>query len=129
MFYALVDNEKKIFDQVNLFVALAPVMQMGHSNSVSLKLICENIDLLEGAVEELDIYEFFGVQAVEKWHKFQNSMVGIMLNSMKALMLKMVDSGSYSDKERALAESRVFPNISSIKEAIHYCQMVHAGTF
>jgi hypothetical protein len=48
---------------------------------------------------------------------------------MKALMLKMVDSGSFSNKERALAESRVFPNISSIKEAIHYCQMVHAQTF
>jgi len=99
---------------------------MGHSNSTSLKLICENIDLLQGAVEELDIYEFFGVQAVEKWHTFQSSMMGIMLNSMKTLMLKMVDSGSYSDKERALAESRVFPNISSIKEAIHYCQIVHA---
>jgi hypothetical protein len=48
---------------------------------------------------------------------------------MKTLMLKMVDSGSYSNKERALAESRVFPNISSIKEAIHFCQMVHSGTF
>ena len=99
---------------------------MGHTNSESLKLICENIDLVQGAVEELEIYEFFGVQAVEKWHKFQSSFVGIMLNSMKALMLKMVDSGSFSNKERALAESRVFPNISSIKEAIHYCQIVHA---
>lgn len=52
-----------------------------------------------------------------------------MLNSMKALMLKMVDSGSFTDKERALAESRVFPNISSMKEAIHYCQIVYAKTY
>ena len=43
---------------------------MGHGTSESLKLICENIDLVQGAVEELDIYEIFGIQAVDKWHKF-----------------------------------------------------------
>ena len=94
---------------------------MGHTYSESLKLICENVDIIEESAKELDIYEFFGVQAVNKWHKFQNSFVGIMMNTMKALMLKMVNSGSYSNKEREIAESRVFPNISSIKEAIHFC--------
>jgi len=49
MFYALAEDEQKILDQVNLFVALAPVTQMGHTSSESLKLICENVDLIEEA--------------------------------------------------------------------------------
>ena len=60
MFSALASNEYKIMDMVNFFVALAPVARM-NGTSESLKLICENMDILDETVEQLDIHELFGV--------------------------------------------------------------------
>ena len=67
MFAALASNEDKILEMVNVFIALAPVARMNGA-SESLKLICENMDIVDETAEQLDIHELFGLQAASEYH-------------------------------------------------------------
>jgi hypothetical protein len=58
MFYAASTNQDLIFSKVNLFVALAPVTRM-NGTTTSIKLISDNLSMVEGALYSMSIHELF----------------------------------------------------------------------
>lgn len=59
MFYALCTNQDKIAEQVNLFVALAPVVRF-EGGETKMKIASHLDDKLEATLKELGQFSLFG---------------------------------------------------------------------
>ena len=64
MFYALAKNEDYLKDRINLFVAMAPVLRLGHTTSKNFKNLANwKFTIEKTVVKEFGVYEVMG----KKW--------------------------------------------------------------
>jgi len=64
MFYALAKYEESFLkDRINLFVAMAPVLRIGHTTNGPLKKVAAQKETVESSLKSMGLYEVMG----KKW--------------------------------------------------------------
>ena len=70
MFYALGTNEAWLDERVNLFIALAPIIRLGHTTNAGLKKVSKYRWSIGRSLKSMHIYEVAGKEYRDKKYKF-----------------------------------------------------------
>jgi hypothetical protein len=74
MFYALATNEEWLDERVNLFIALAPVINLEHAHDSFLGSVSQKESLVEKTLSGLKLYEIFG----KKWKNNKSNVCKVI---------------------------------------------------
>ena len=66
MFSALAEGHGNMQDKINMFIAMAPIVYLGHTKDDFLKKVSEASEFIYDSFNTLRLYEIFG----HEWHKY-----------------------------------------------------------
>ena len=128
MFYALAENEDFLKDRVNLFIALAPVVRLTHASNGFLGSVANRDGLLQRTFKTLRMNEIlnkdwssqFGFNIVCKLMPFFCNYGVYVFNDGQA---------DFNDISRVNISRSKFPNGSSVRQLIHFAQLIKYKQF
>ena len=97
MFTALAENFGNLKEKVNLFVAMAPVVYIGRTSDSFFKELAGMLDVVKDALDELELYEFFG----EGWSLTSDLFCAITVNICDEAAVTNVPLSPYVNTTRA----------------------------
>ena len=94
MFYALATNQDYLAKKVNLFVALAPVLQMKHANS-DVKKVAKSLPEIKSFYDNTDIY-YLGSEGLQHsmFSMLKQGLMGALMSSLDSVINAVSDSSS-----------------------------------
>ena len=132
MFYALTTNQDFFLQKVNLFVALAPVVRL-----TNVEMGIEEVSKWIGSGPLSSIAHYFGMYSVAS--PTQRKKTSGFLEELESssvlddLADKFMDAVSTknprNNAQRDLASESWSPAQASVKECMHYVQLMHTGNF
>lgn len=125
MFYALAKNEDWLKDRVNLFVAMAPVLRIGHTTNKPLIKTAASKKTVEKTLKSMGFYEVMG----KKWFDYGDKACLIFPGTCNFANQFMDGGSEYNDVERSDVMNSKFPQPASWKQLMHYAQFISDGEF
>ena len=125
MFYALATDYEYWEQRINLFVALAPVVHLGNTESIFIKMVSRLDGFGKWLFEKFSIGEVFRKGTVKdhggfcRFIPFCTQIAGFL----DSVLNPMEDPGV------SLVSSAHFPNGASIQQLVHFGQLVKTGQF
>lgn len=123
MFYALVKNEDYIAERVNLFIAMAPMVNLSHQKTTFIGSI---------AKQEWLIYTVLnGLSMNELWSKNQQVNYKRMCLFLPFMCRSNTDIEPviYNEQNRLDAGYSKFPSTTSLRQIRHYAQLITEDIF
>lgn len=126
MFYALSKMEESFLkDRINLFVAFAPVLRIGHTTNAALRAMAGHKETFESSLKSLGLYEVMG----KKWLELGDAACHVVPGTCNMANSFMESGSEYNDAERSDVMMSKFPQPASWKQLTHYAQLITHGQF
>lgn len=126
MFYALSQHEDSIASKVNLFIACAPIVRFKNA-PLAIQLTKWFGNPTQALFNINNQYSLFGKDFIDDITNFSNEyVIGALLF---ALISVISGSPKYNDDKWFDIAFAWSPARGSVKEVIHYSQLIHSGTF
>lgn len=125
MFYALATDHDYWEKRLNLFVALAPVVHLGNTDSIFIKMVSRMDGFASWLFSKWSIGEVFKKGTVKdhgglcRFIPFCSTIAGFLDSVLNPA----------EDPGITLVSSAHFPNGASIQQLVHYGQLVKSGEF
>jgi lysosomal acid lipase/cholesteryl ester hydrolase len=125
MFYALSKWPELYKEKINLFVALAPAVNILHTNQPILKLVTRVGGTLERRLEKFGLYEIFG----QGWSKEYGWIKNVLPISRKVKIRSDMMDMELDEGDRNEMLMGHFPHGTSLRSLNHLGQLIKNGDF
>ena len=126
MFYALAEHNDKMSERVNLFVALAPVVMLTHAHDGFIGDVSKNQDVIRTTLKTLGTYELLG----KHWNSAARHLCNYLFFVCDgASYWYMTAQTAYNDHYRVNISRSKFPMGTSVKQLIHFGQLIKDKSF
>jgi len=128
MFYGLANYEDYYKEKLSVFVALAPVTKLDHTNTTLFHLAASMYDEID------DAFDLFNIHSVLNNTWYTSKTASLFCNLLPPICLALeglfVSSNTqWDDKDRFQVYMNHEPNGSSTKAILHYTQTLKEGRF
>lgn len=125
LFYALVKDEPYYKDRINLFIAFAPILRLGHQYDENLTAVAN----WSGAtINTLHTIHQFGVMT-KGWKDFGHKICEMVPAACELGPTFIQADSEYNGYEAELGLASKLPQAASWKQIHHYLQLIHSGEF
>mmetsp|Transcript_14661 Transcript_14661/g.24981 ORF Transcript_14661/g.24981 Transcript_14661/m.24981 type:complete len:275 (+) Transcript_14661:632-1456(+) len=128
MFFALAENEDYLKERVNLFIALAPVIRLSNAKDGLLGYVSDHESYVESALSKLGIHDLFSHDWDRRYgFKMICNVIPFLCSTGKYFFI--TSQTDYNDQSRINISSSKFPGGTSVKQLIHFAQLIKDTSF